>query len=172
MNIYFLRHASAGTSRANPTLDAKRPLDKEGLEQCWMVAQLLNSLDVPFDVIVSSPLKRALQTASRVANEIGHDSAIAVAKELAPGASLTDFRRLLQKHSAHENVMFVGHNPNLTQFLSATIGNGAVRLRKSGLARVDMSMYRPTLQWLVGPNLLNRFYGSAAKSSRRKTSRK
>jgi len=172
MNVYFLRHASAGTSRPNPILDAKRPLDKEGLEQCWMVAQLLNAVDVPFDVIVSSPLKRALQTASRVANEIGHDSPISVAKELSPGASLADFRRLLHKHSGQENVMFVGHNPNLTQFLSATIGDASVRLRKSAIARVDMSMHRPTLQWLVGPNLLSRFYGSVVKSSRRKTSRK
>jgi phosphohistidine phosphatase len=172
MNLYFLRHANAGTSRANPIIDAKRPLDKEGLEQCWMVAQLLNALDVQFDVIVSSPLKRALQTASRVANEIGHDAPIAVAKELAPGASLADFRRLLQKHSAQENVMVVGHNPSLTQFLSATIGNGSVRLRKSALARVDMSMRQPTLQWLVGPNLLSRFHASVVKSSRRKTSRK
>ena len=72
--------------------------------------------------------------------------------------------------------MVVGHNPNLAQFLSATVGaNGtrpAIRLRKGSLARVDMSQRPPTLQWLVAPTPLDRFYVSAGKSSRRKTSRK
>jgi phosphohistidine phosphatase len=37
MNLYILRHASAGTSRENPLLDVKRPLDKEGKQQCLLV---------------------------------------------------------------------------------------------------------------------------------------
>jgi phosphohistidine phosphatase len=176
MNVYFLRHASAGTSRANPILDAKRPLDKEGLQQCWLMAQFLNALDVQFDAIVSSPLKRALQTASSVANEIGHDAAVIVAKQLAPGATLNDFRTLLDRYANLDNIMVVGHNPNLTAFLSATVGspNGRpmVRLRKGALARVDMSQRPPTLQWLIAPPSLGRFYASVGKSSRRKTSRK
>jgi phosphohistidine phosphatase len=176
MNLYFLRHASAGTRRANPIIDAKRPLDKEGLQQCWLMAQFLGALDVQFDAIVSSPLKRALQTASKVANEIGHDAPIIVAKQLSPGASLNDFHGLLDRYVRLENVMFVGHNPNLAMFLSATIGsaNGRpnVRLRKGALARVDMGQRPPTLQWLIAPPSLGRFYASVGKSSRRKTSRK
>ena len=176
MNVYFLRHASAGNSRANPIVDAKRPLDKEGLQQCWLMAQFLSALDVQFDAIISSPLKRALQTASRVANEIGHDAPIVIAKQLAPGASLNDFRALLDKYVKMENVMLVGHNPNLTTFLSATIGSASgrpnIRLRKGALARVDMAQRPPTLQWLVAPPSLGRFYASVGKSSRRKTSRK
>jgi phosphohistidine phosphatase len=176
MNLYFLRHASAGTSRPNPIVDAKRRLDKEGLHQCWLMAQFLNALDVQFDAIVSSPLKRALQTASSVANEIGHDAPIIVAKQLAPGASFHDFRALLDRYANMDNIMVVGHNPNLTTFLSTVIGspNGRamVRLRKGALARVDMSQRPPTLQWLVAPPSLGRFYASVGKSSRRKTSRK
>jgi phosphohistidine phosphatase len=176
MNLYFMRHGSAGVRRPNPLIDVKRPLDKEGLQQCWLMAQFLNAVDVQFDSILSSPLKRAMQTASRVANEIGHDAPVQVTKALSPGATLQEFQKLLQEMAHLENVMVVGHNPNLAQFLSSTVGltgsRPGIRLRKGSLARVDLAQHPPTLQWLVAPSSLGRFYASAGKSSRRKTSRK
>jgi phosphohistidine phosphatase len=69
MNLYILRHASAGTRRANPVVDVKRPLDKEGKQQCILVGSFLSALNIQFDRVVSSPLKRALQTASLVGTE-------------------------------------------------------------------------------------------------------
>jgi phosphohistidine phosphatase len=56
MNLYILRHASAGVRRSSPAVDVKRPLDKEGKEQCLLVARYLNALKIQFDLIVSSPL--------------------------------------------------------------------------------------------------------------------
>ncbi len=78
MNLYILRHASAGVRRASPALDVKRPLDKEGKEQCLLIARYLNALRIQFDLIVSSPLKRALQTASLVGTEVAYDSKIQI----------------------------------------------------------------------------------------------
>jgi len=176
MNLYFMRHGSAGTRRPNPLIDVKRPLDKEGLQQCWLAAQFLNAVGIQMDAILSSPLKRAMQTASRVANEMGHDLPVHVSKALGPAATLADFQKMIADFTQLDHVLVVGHNPNLAQFLSATVGaaNGrpAIRLRKGSLARVDMAQHPPTLQWLVAPNSLGRFYASAGKSSRRKTSRK
>ncbi|MFZ1012190.1 MAG: histidine phosphatase family protein, partial [Terracidiphilus sp.] len=60
MNLYLMRHADAGVARENPKLDAKRGLVKEGKEQCMLMARLLGAIKVQVDVIVSSPLKRAL----------------------------------------------------------------------------------------------------------------
>ncbi|MGH9530726.1 MAG: SixA phosphatase family protein, partial [Terriglobales bacterium] len=73
MIIYFLRHASAGERIANPKKDEKRALDKAGIEQCGYVGRALNALDVHVDVIISSPLKRAAQTASLVGNELSYE---------------------------------------------------------------------------------------------------
>ena len=84
MNLYILRHASAGVRRLDPVIDAKRPLDKEGKEQCLLVARYLNALRLQFDVIVSSPLKRALQTASLVGTELAYDSKIHISEALSP----------------------------------------------------------------------------------------
>ncbi len=95
MNLYILRHASAGTRRANPLIDVKRPLDKEGKQQCMLVGSCLNALKVQFDLIVSSPLKRALQTASLVGTETGYDSKILVSQALTPEASVTAFEKLI-----------------------------------------------------------------------------
>src|SRR6201996_632431 len=113
MNLYILRHASAGVRRADPVVDGKRPLDKEGKEQCLLVARYLNALRVQFDLIVSSPLKRALQTASLVGTEVAYDSKIQIAEPLSPSGTVTGFQALVGTVSAHENVLVVGHNPNL-----------------------------------------------------------
>src|SRR5277367_3996458 len=109
MNLYVLRHASAGTRRTNEALDAKRPLDKEGKQQCILIANCLNALNVHFDVIASSPLKRAMQTASLVGTEMGYEAKINVTKALSFSASAADFNNLVSEMSEHENVLVVGH---------------------------------------------------------------
>ena len=175
MNLYILRHASAGTRRANPAIDVKRPLDKEGKEQCLLIANYLNALNLQFDLIVSSPLKRALQTASLVGTEVAYDAKIQVTEALSPTGTVAGFQQLVSRLSTYENVLVVGHNPNLPQFLAAqTCSSGRlnVRLRKGAVARVDCSTRPGQLAWLVDPRTLRQIYSSVGKSSRRKTSRK
>src|ERR1700733_6691092 len=121
MNIFLLRHASAGLRRANPTLDKKRPLDKDGKRHCLQLAHVLNALKIQFDLIVSSPLKRSLQTASLVGTETGYESQILLSNGLAPEATLQDFQKLLFECRGHESVLVVGHNPNLTSFLGSLL---------------------------------------------------
>src|SRR5580698_2685298 len=95
VNLYILRHANAGTRRANPLIDVKRPLDKEGKQQCMLIGSYLSALRVQFDLILSSPLKRALQTASLVGTETGYDAKILASEALAPNASIASFQKLL-----------------------------------------------------------------------------
>lgn len=175
MNLYLMRHANAGVPRENPLLDAKRSLIKEGKEQCMLMAQMLAALKVQVDVVVSSPLKRAMQTAQFVATELGHEAKVEVSSALAPDADYTDFQLMLSNYADREGVLAVGHNPILFQFLGRLItGNGgaAIRMRKGSVARVDMDRHPPLLQWLIDPRMARAFYVSVAKSSRPKTSRK
>jgi phosphohistidine phosphatase len=174
VNLYVLRHASAGTRRANPLIDVKRPLDKEGKQQCILVGNYLNALNVHFDLVVSSPLKRALQTASLVGTETGYDSRIMVSEALSPGATVAAFDKLIADLNTQENVLIVGHNPNLAQFLGSLISSSRmnIRLRKGAIARVDVTRRPGILHWLVDPRILRGTYSNVTKSSRRKTSRK
>jgi phosphohistidine phosphatase len=177
MIIYLLRHASAGSRRSNPLLDRKRGLDKEGKQQCLLIGAYLNALRVNFDAIISSPLKRSLQTASMVATEIGFEQKIVIEPSLEPSGKLQDFEAMLSNQNGHETVLIVGHNPNLSQFAGSliTVQRGVranLRLRKASLARIDLSRRPGQLLGLVDTRMVRQVQASVAKSSRRKTSRK
>ena len=178
MNLFILRHASAGTRRSNPVLDVKRPLDKDGKRHSLQLAYVLNALNIQFDLIVSSNLKRSLQTATLVGTETGYESAVQVSSSLAPEATLHDFQRLLHDIRDRENVLLVGHNPNINSFLGSllvppsTHAPAQVRLRKGSLARLSLTRGPATLQWLLDPRIVRALYATSTKSSRRKISKK
>lgn len=204
MNLYFLRHASAGTSRTNPTLDQRRPLDKDGKQHCLHLAHLLNALKVTFDLVISSPLKRAVQTAQLVATETGYEAGILQTGALAPAAGFAEFRAMLEQGSRsgtapnlpRENILLVGHNPNLSFFLGSMLGGtlvqptdadtaarpaAQVRLRKGSLARVSFTNSAGgaatmrgagTLTTLLDPRMVRALYKTSTASSRRMISRK
>ena len=176
MIIYFLRHASAGESVANPKRDEKRALDDVGIEQCGNVGRALAAADVQVDVILSSPLKRATQTASLVGNEMGYEKKLQLEDALRPGASFAEFRRMLDKYARYEAIMVVGHNPNLSEFLGRCISEtgceAAVELKKGAVAKVEMGRSTAALHWCLTPKILRALYAAAAESSRPKTSRK
>ncbi|HWA95527.1 MAG TPA: phosphohistidine phosphatase SixA [Terracidiphilus sp.] len=175
MILYLMRHANAGVRKENPALDTKRGLIKEGKEQCMLMARMLNALEVQVDVVVSSPLKRALQTAQFVATEMGFEAKVEISAALAPEGDYSTFVKMLDEYADRDGVLVVGHNPNLFKFLGRLItGNGGagVRMRKGSIARIDLAKHPPRLQWLVDPRMARAIYASAAKSSRPKTSRK
>ena len=175
MNLYLMRHANAGIPRESIKLDAKRGLIKEGKEQCMLMGRILGALKVTPEMIVSSNLKRAMQTAQFVGNELGYEGKVEISPALAPDASFADFSKMLEKYADRQDLLVVGHNPSLFQFLGRLItGNGAagVRMRKGSVARIDMDKHPPLLQWLIDPRMARWIYASVAKSSRPKTSRK
>src|SRR6185437_13002168 len=97
MNLYLLRHGSAGQRKSDPAADFKRPLDKEGKQQCILLGTVLSSLKLQFDSVLSSPLKRALQTAALVGTEAGFEKKIQLSQALAPDGTWSDFQRLLDQ---------------------------------------------------------------------------
>lgn len=176
MILYFLRHASAGQSLTNPKKDEKRGLDRDGIEQCGYIGRALSAMDVQVDLIVSSPLKRAAQTASLVGNELSYEGKLQFEDALRPAASFADFRRLLDKYAKRESIMVVGHNPNLSEFVGRIISEtgceASVDLKKGAVARVELSRHSATLQWCFTPKILRTLHSAATESSRPKISRK
>ena len=140
-----------------------------------LMARVLSALKVQIDVIVSSPLKRALQTAQFVGTELGYDAKVEISPALAPEADYVAFQDLLAKYADREGILAVGHNPSLFQFLGRLVtGNGGanLRMRKGSVARIDLDRHPPQVQWLIDPRSVRSIYASVAKSSRPKTSRK
>ena len=176
MILYFLRHASAGESMINPMKDKKRPLDETGVRQSHSVGRALAALEVQPEMVISSSLTRATQTAALVANELGFEGKIQIETALTPEASYSDFVDLLRRIANVESAIVVGHNPNLSIFLGKTIGNRAhpadIDLKKGGIARVEMRRSSGRLTWYLTPKIVVTLQGLATTSSRPKTSRK
>ena len=174
MDIYFLRHANAGEAKFSSTKDAKRPIDKLGIEQSHDVGRALAALDTAVDVILSSPLRLATKTAAVVANEIGYEDKVITDAALLPGASFQQFRELLVRHSRKEAIMVVGHNPSMTEFLNRILfaegRHNAVEMKKGSVARVEKVGRRTAvLKWCMPPKAVRLIQQASASSSRPKT---
>ncbi|HWY69774.1 MAG TPA: phosphohistidine phosphatase SixA [Terriglobales bacterium] len=157
MILYFVRHASAGQKKLSPRKDEKRPLDAEGVHQCTQMGRILSAMEVSVDAVISSPLKRATQTASLIANEIGHEGKLNLENALRPEAKYEHFRDLLRKYSKYESVVLVGHNPNFSEFLGRMIvANGDrayLELKKAAVAKVESEQKKSVLHWLLTQRL-------------------
>ncbi|HEX8925580.1 MAG TPA: phosphohistidine phosphatase SixA [Terriglobales bacterium] len=162
MLVFFLRHANAGERRSNPKSDEKRPLDREGIEQSRYMGRLLSAMEVHVDLIVSSPLKRATQTAALVGNEIGYEGKLVLDNAMKPAATFEQFEALLRTCHRLDAVMVVGHNPNMARFLSRLVTNGAsdraIEMKKGSIARMDITPKRTLLNWMITPKIAKASY--------------
>lgn len=173
MNVYFLRHASAGKSYPDPVEDERRPLDEEGVEQAKLMGRVLKSMEIEVDVIVTSPLTRAKQTAKLAAQAMDCEERVTTDDAMRPDASYEDFQQLLKKYETSDSMVVVGHNPSQAEFLNRLV-NGyeetRIELKKGAAAKVEVKDGESTLCWLITPKVVSQI--QSATSSRPKTARK
>ncbi len=94
------------------------------------MGRALAALELKLDVMISSPLKRALQTAEIVASELGHKDKIVTDTALRPEASYQDFEALLARYGKKKAIMVVGHNPSMTDFLTRMLSGRVGRVHR------------------------------------------
>jgi len=172
MDIYFLRHASAG--QYDPAgNDDKRPIDKTGEQQSHDVGRALSALELKLDVVISSPLTRAMQTAEIAASELGHKGKIVIDEALRPEANYEQFEELLARHGKEKAIMVVGHNPSMTDFLNRMLsGDSAefIDFKKGAVAKVEKEGHQSAvLKWCMTPKVVRAIQQASASSSRPKT---
>lgn len=176
MTLYFLRHASAGKRLPNRGKDEHRPLDEEGILQARYMGRMLAALDLQVEQIISSPLTRALETASLVASEVAHEPPVRVDEALRPGSDYARFQEMLSRYRKCDSIIVVGHNPEESEFLSRIVssasGTAQIELKKGAVAKVEVKGNNGTLEWLVTPRIARALQDSLKTSSRPRTSRK
>jgi phosphohistidine phosphatase len=153
--IYLLRHGDAGDPR--PRNDDARELSDKGRRRLHNAAGLWRRLRVAPEVVISSPLPRAHQTAERLVSGLGLPLHIAVDDRLRPGADWTDLAAAMTDHGPAERVALVGHDPDLSDALAGLSGAASIGLRKGGMACLEFmgepAAGRGRLRWLLDPDL-------------------
>ena len=161
--LFLLRHGIAVT-RGDPAypLDSDRPLTAKGMKRMRRIANGMRRMRVGFDIILSSPFRRALETAFVVARDYGAGQAVQTSSALKPEVIPEEVIRTLQeKYSACRRVLLVGHEPQLSAFVSTlTSGSAGARplLKKGSLCKLQADKLQigkcATLVWLLTPRQL------------------
>jgi len=157
MNIFFLRHGWAGKSSQWQGSDIDRPLTADGKKRMRRVAAALRDLDLGIDVIASSPLARALQTAEIVARQLKLRDRLMREELLSPGFGPAELQTILKKYADAHALMLVGHEPDFSATISHVIGGGRIICKKGALACVDVPdpvELQGQLVWLAPPKLI------------------
>lgn len=163
MDLFILRHGEADKSSDGG--DFARPLTVDGKKDTTNVAKWLKTLGVKFDVILTSPLKRARQTASIVAKIFNIENKLMNSDELQPQGSRTElYRKLSSKQFQEEStVLLVGHEPYLSSLISDIISetdaSSRIVLKKAGLAKIRITSHsaqtvQGELECLLTPKLV------------------
>lgn len=163
LNLFVLRHGEAGAPLEAPEKDSERALTADGRREIGEVADFLAMQKIEFKLIATSPLKRAAETAEIVARKLRKLNAQVQWEELKPTADSNGLYEKLSKLGLKQQVLVVGHEPNLSGIIGEiTGGKESVNLvlKKGGLAKVRINGFKPTisgeLRWLLTPKLMRK----------------
>jgi phosphohistidine phosphatase len=155
MDLFVLRHGKARPS-TEETDDSKRVLTAEGKDEMRKIGKWMQQKKFRFDVIATSPLTRAYETAEIMARSLGQKERLAVWEELGPGGDLDALSYRASRYGEDAALLLIGHEPMLSMLISRIIsGHDAVSLilAKGGLAKIRNLSFdkRPSgdLQWLL-----------------------
>ncbi len=161
MRLYIVRHGIAVPHGSPGFQENERPLTEDGIEKMKRAAKGLRALDVRPDVILSSPLPRALQTAEILLAQMEGESKLKQTENLSPSGNRRDLYSELRGLRQIENVMLVGHQPSLGEIAGESSWGSPehyVELKKGGACCLDLVTLQPrprgTLIWLVTPAIL------------------
>lgn len=169
LQLYLVRHAIAAPRGEDWPDDGMRPLTPEGMTRMRRAARGLASLGVQLEVILTSPLVRARQTADILAGASSSPPAIAVVDALAPGGTPVAVVAEIAKHGKKTEIALVGHEPGIGELAAHLLGGGpGLEFKKGAVARIDVhglggsstSPLTPatsrtgTLRWFLPPRVL------------------
>ncbi len=160
MKIAIIRHAKA-EDRDEFALTGKpdglRALTETGRKSTRKTARALKDMLPRIDVLASSPLLRALETAKLIAKEYKR-LPVTELRELAPGSSEQATFSWLQSLPADAIVGIVGHDPDLSHLATWLLSGKTdpfVVLKKGGACLIDfpdqVTPGRGVLEWMLTP---------------------
>lgn len=157
-----MRHGVAAPQQ--PELpDEQRPLTPKGRRKVRLVCEALQLLKVRFDLIVTSPILRAVQTARIVAEEFECEKRVTECPHLATGDHEGLIRWIQEELRGKNRLLLVGHEPymgELAGLLVAGTTQASIAFKKAGVAFIEVPELAygqcGTLRWLITPKIAAR----------------
>lgn len=158
MELYFLRHGIA-EEHSDTGRDADRRLTEEGREKLRRVLKRAALAGVTPTLILSSPYKRAIETAEAAAGELRYEGKILRVGSLTPDSSPPSVWSDIREHRDQPSILLAGHEPLFSSTVAWLLGStrSMVDFRKAALVRIDVHNFSPApqgvLQWMLTPKL-------------------
>jgi phosphohistidine phosphatase len=157
VKLYFLRHGQAGDRQDWRGDDFYRPLTTDGIRRMEREAKRIDDMDLGLDVIITSPLVRAKQTAEIVTKELKMKDRLIEDHTLGLDFDFECLRNVIANHRDKNAIMLVGHEPSMSRTIAQLVGGARLQLKKGGLAYVELaspSSGTGELIWLIPPKVL------------------
>lgn len=159
--LTVVRHAEAANISAGINSDSERPLTGRGMADAIAIGRVLALLNQQPTLIMTSPLLRAVQTGSAIAEALSPALTASVNPILAPGFEPRAFLEelLALQRSGTKSLLAVGHQPDLGKFITYVIagrGTSSLGLVPGSASRLSIRFTgahpEGILQWLVPPD--------------------
>jgi phosphohistidine phosphatase len=158
MKIYILRHGIAEEAQGSQP-DSDRALTPEGKKKLRSVLRTADGAGVSPSLILSSPYRRAIQTAQIAAEVLKYKGDLLQTKTLEPGSQPRGVWDEIRVHKDEAEILLSGHEPlfsSLTAYLLAAPGL-QIDYKKGALACVEIDHFpaepHGVLKWMLTPKL-------------------
>jgi phosphohistidine phosphatase len=158
MQIYLLRHGIAEDAKPGHP-DAERSLTDEGRDKLRRVLKRARTADLDPSLILSSPYRRAVETAAVAAEVLAYKGEIVRTSALVPEASPYDVWEEIRNRKNERAVLLSSHEPLMSSLAAFLLDSPPLRveMKKAALVRIDCDRFGPkpagVLKWMLTPGV-------------------
>ena len=158
MEIYILRHGIAEVAKPGAP-DPERALTPEGKKKLREVLRVAKAAKVGPSLILTSPFRRAVETAEMAAEVLGYEQELVRTNALTPGSTPQEVWDEIRTHRDSDELLLAGHEPLLGHVMGYLLGTPTllVDFKKGAICRIDMEEFgaqpRGVLRWFLVPKL-------------------
>jgi phosphohistidine phosphatase len=159
IELYIVRHAIAADRGPKYPDDRLRPLTPDGIEKFKEAVKGLASLNIVVDLVLTSPLVRARETATILAAGLGRRPIEELDALVPGGRHAAIVEAIAHQSKKYPRLALVGHEPDLGELASRLIAaTGTIKFKKGAVCAIDVDGATPggpgTLRWLLPPRVL------------------
>jgi phosphohistidine phosphatase len=159
MELYLFRHGIAEDGKPGHS-DTDRELTDEGRKKVAEVVKAARKAGVEPSLILTSPYKRAAETAALAATGFDYKTGVLQTDTLVPHGSPEKVWGELRAHKDETAILLAGHEPSMSHLAAYLLASPALRIeiKKAAMVRIDVEAMgqtpHGTLRWMIYPKLI------------------